>query len=140
MPAAAAKEPIEPFVNDAPSVTSGLKSEAANDLRFVPVAANDPNLAANDASFASEALSNVLERTHEAAAEIVDLETIEKHEVGFRAFVLGTVGNVLGWFPKDATPSDVQEFAAIVDAMAEGRKRLAAAANNESFQKTGTQS
>ncbi len=46
--------------------------------------------------FVSDALSNVLGRTHAAANEIVKFSDIEASEVGVRALL--RAGNVLRWF------------------------------------------
>ena len=52
--------------------------------------------AVNEPAFVSEALSNVLDRTHQAAGSIVSFDDIEAHEVGIRA--LFRTGNILRWF------------------------------------------
>lgn len=52
--------------------------------------------AANEPAFVSVALSNVLDRTHQAAGNIVNFDDIEAREVGIRALL--RTGNVLRWF------------------------------------------
>lgn len=106
-----------------------------SDSTTIPSELNAQSLSSRNDTFVSKELSEVLSRTHDAAGDIVDLKDIEGQEVGLRAFFLGSVGSVLGWFPKDASPKDVQNFAAIVDAMTRGRNRLAEAANDSVFEK-----
>lgn len=77
----------------------------------------------------SEALSGVLERTHDAVGNVVDLESVRAQEVGISALL--RTGNVLRWFRSGVTETEVAEYAAIIDAMAEGRRRLTEAANDD---------
>jgi hypothetical protein len=89
--------------------------------------------AANEPIFVSAELRQVLASTHAAAEKIVDLGTIQSQEVGVRALL--RIGNVLHWFRNGVTSEEVAGYAAIIDAMNEGRKRLgASAANDESLE------
>lgn len=91
------------------------------------------NSAANDPAFVSEALSSVLDRTHEAAGNIVSFADIEAKEVGIRA--LGRAANILHWFRSDVTPAEVAEYAGIIDALTRRRQEIIEAANDESSEK-----
>ncbi len=87
--------------------------------------------AATSAPVISEALSGVLSRTNRAVGEVVDLESVQAQEVGVWALL--RAGNVLRWFRSGVTSDEVAEYAAIVDAMVEGRRRIMEAANDASF-------
>ncbi|MDQ1344190.1 MAG: hypothetical protein QG650_910 [Patescibacteria group bacterium] len=85
-------------------------------------------------AFVSEALSNVLDRTHEAAGNIVNFDEIEAREVGIRALL--RTGNVLRWFRSGVTEVEIAEYAGIIDALTRKREELVAtAANDEEFRK-----
>lgn len=100
-------------------------SQLENSLSAVSVEGQVP--------FASEALSNILDRTHEAAGNIVNFDDIEAREVGIRALL--RTGNVLRWFRSGVTESEVAEYADIIDALTRKRQELLASANDDSFQK-----
>lgn len=90
-----------------------------------------PETAANEAPFVSEALSNVLDRTHAAAGNIINFDDIVAREVGIRALL--RTGNVLRWFRSGVTESEVAEYAGIIDALTRKREELVAAANQDEF-------
>ena len=83
--------------------------------------------------FVSEALSNVLDRTHAAAGNIVKFDDVEANEVGIRALL--RTGNVLRWFRSGVTEAEVAEYAGIIDALTTKREELIAAANDEEFRR-----
>lgn len=83
--------------------------------------------------FVSEALSNVLDRTHAAAGNIVKFDDVAANEVGIRALL--RAGNVLRWFRSGVTEAEVAEYAGIIDALTTKREELIAAANDEEFRK-----
>lgn len=87
----------------------------------VPSAVNEP-------VFVSAELREVLAATHAAAEQIVDLGEVQAQEVSVRALL--RAGNVLRWFRNGVTEGEVAGYAAIIDAMNEGRKRLGEAAND----------
>ncbi len=84
--------------------------------------------------FVSEALSNVLDRTHAAAGNIVKFDDVEATEVGIRALL--RTGNILRWFRSGVTEAEVAEYAGIIDALTTKREELVAAANDEEFRRT----
>jgi hypothetical protein len=87
---------------------------------------------ASETPFVSEALSNILDRTHTAAGNIVRFDDIEAGEVGIRALL--RTGNILRWFRSGVTEAEVAEYAGIIDALTTKRAELVAAANDEKFQ------
>lgn len=87
--------------------------------------------APSETPFVSEALSNVLDRTHAAAGDIVKFDDIEANEVGIRALL--RTGNVLRWFRSGVTEAEVAEYAGIIDALTSKREELLTAANDEKF-------
>jgi hypothetical protein len=68
----------------------------------------------------SAELREVLAATHAAAEQIVDLGEVQAQEVSVRALL--RAGNVLRWFRNGVTEGEVAGYAAIIDAMNEGRK------------------
>lgn len=87
----------------------------------------------SETPFVSEALSNVLDRTHAATGNIVKFDDIEANEVGIRALL--RTGNVLRWFRSGVTEAEVAEYAGIIDALTTKREELLAAANDEEFRR-----
>lgn len=87
--------------------------------------------APSETPFVSEALSNVLDRTHAAAGNIVKFDDVEANEVGIRALL--RTGNVLRWFRSGVTEAEVAEYAGIIDALTSKREELLTAANDEKF-------
>ena len=88
---------------------------------------------APETAFVSEALSDVLDRTHTAAGNIVKFDDVAANEVGIRALL--RAGNVLRWFRSGETEAEVAEYAGIIDALTTKREELVAAANDEEFRK-----
>ncbi len=87
----------------------------------------------SETPFVSEALSNVLDRTHAATGNIVKFDDIEANEVGIRALL--RTGNVLRWFRSGVTEAEVAEYAGIIDALTTKREELLTAANDEEFRR-----